>query len=67
MPIPASYTKKISLCAINVLIWLVSLHMVSYSGVLWKNCVHTGALDLNSIINGCGHAVFNLVYIVLLR
>ena len=34
---------KISSGVINVLIWLVTLYMVSYSGVPWKNCVRTGA------------------------
>ena len=40
---------KISLCTINVLIWLVCLHMVSHSGVPWKNCVHTGAPTTTSV------------------
>ena len=40
---PRILHPKISLCMINVLIWLVTLHMVSYSGVLWKNCVRPGA------------------------
>ena len=40
---PRILHPKISLCTINVLIWLVTLHMVSYSGVPWKNCVRTGA------------------------
>ena len=45
---PRILHPKISLCTINVLIWLVTLHMVSYSGVLWKNCVALlGSLFIN--------------------
>ena len=40
---PRILHPKISSRTINVLIWLVTLHMVSYSGVPWKNCVRTGA------------------------
>ena len=40
---PCILHPKISPHMINVLIWLVTLHMVSYFGVPWKNCVHTGA------------------------